>query len=113
MSGKRAMPIVMAIAAHPDDIEFRMAGTMRLLKQAGCEIHYMNVANGNCGSVKHGPAKTAKIRAGEAKRAAKILGAHFHPSLTNDLEIFYDLKILRRLAAVVREVQPEIVLTHP
>lgn len=102
----------MAIGAHPDDIEFRMAGTLLLLKQAGCETHYLNVANGNCGSVDHGPAKTAKIRATEAKRAAKILGAHFHPSLTNDLEIFYDLRTLRRLAAIVREVRPSIVLTH-
>ena len=103
----------MAIAAHPDDIEFRMAGTLLLLKQAGCETHYMNVANGNCGSLDHGRGKTARIRAGEAKRAAKILGAHFHPSLTNDLEIFYDLRTLKRLAAIVREVRPSIVLTHP
>jgi LmbE family N-acetylglucosaminyl deacetylase len=105
--------IVMAIAAHPDDIEFMMAGTLLLLKQAGCETHYLNVANGNCGSAEHGSAKLAKMRAEEGRRAAKVLGAHFHPSLTNDLEIFYDLKTLRRLAAIVREVKPTIVLTHP
>ena len=40
-----------AIAAHPDDIEFLMAGTLVLLRDAGYEIHYMNVANGACGSV--------------------------------------------------------------
>jgi LmbE family N-acetylglucosaminyl deacetylase len=40
------------------------------------------------------------------------LGAQFHPSLVNDLEIFYDLKTLRRLTAVMREIGPEIVLTH-
>jgi hypothetical protein len=39
-----------AIAAHPDDIEFMMAGTLLLLKRAGYEIHYMNVANGSCGT---------------------------------------------------------------
>ena len=38
--------IVLAIAAHPDDIEFMMAGTLLLLKQAGCETHYLNIANG-------------------------------------------------------------------
>lgn len=102
----------MAIAAHPDDIEFRMAGTLLLLKQAGCETHYLNVANGNCGSVDYGPSRTATVRAAEAKRAAKILGAHFHASLVNDLEIFYDLRTLRRVAAIVREVRPSIVLTH-
>ena len=44
--------------------------------------------------------------------AAKILGAHYHPSLCDDLEIFYDLKTLRRLAAIIRDTAPTIVLTH-
>src|SRR6185436_13265704 len=35
-----------------------------------------------------------------------------HQPLTNDLEIFYNLEILRKLAAVIREVKPGIVLTH-
>ena len=102
----------LAIGAHPDDIEFMMAGTLLLLKQAGCEAHYLNVANGNCGSAEYDAATLAKMRAKEGRRAAEILGAHFHASLTNDLEIFYDLKTLRRLAAIVRKVKPTIVLTH-
>jgi len=34
-----------AIAAHPDDIEFLHGGTLLLLKQAGWAIHYLNVAS--------------------------------------------------------------------
>lgn len=102
----------MAIAAHPDDIEFVMAGTLLLLKEAGYETHYMNVSSGNCGSVEHGSARTRVIRKREAQTAAKILGAHYHSSLTDDLEVFYDLKTLRRLAAAVRAAKPNIVLTH-
>jgi LmbE family N-acetylglucosaminyl deacetylase len=52
------------------------------------------------------------IRAAEGRAAAKILGAQFHASLTNDLEIFYNLDLLKALAAVIREVKPSIVLTH-
>jgi LmbE family N-acetylglucosaminyl deacetylase len=104
--------IVLAIGAHPDDIEFMMAGALLLLKQAGCETHYLNIANGNCGSVEYDSSTLSKMRAKEGRCAAEVLGAHFHPSLTNDLEIFYDLKTLRRLAAIVREVKPTIVLTH-
>ncbi len=103
---------VMAIAAHPDDIEFMMAGTMLLLRQAGYELHYMNLSSGNCGSMTMSPARTIRVRKAEAMQAAKILGATFHPSLAHDLEITYDLRLLRRLAAVVREVRPTIVLTH-
>ncbi len=106
-------PTALAIVAHPDDIEFVMAGTLVLLQRAGFEIHYQTLANGCRGSQEYGPRQLARIRLGEAKRAAKVLGAHFHPPFVNDMEIFYDLKLIRRVAAVIREVQPTIVLTHP
>ncbi|MBI2948097.1 MAG: PIG-L family deacetylase [Verrucomicrobia bacterium] len=89
-----------------------MAGTLLLLKQAGWEIHYMNVSRGNCGSVKLNAAQTRRVRRREARRAAKILGAHWHPPVCDDLEILYDVRTLRRLAAVIREARPSIVLTH-
>ena len=101
-----------AIAAHPDDIEFVMAGTLLLLKQRGWEIHYFNLSTGNCGSVRYNDAQTRRWRLAEAKRAANVLGAHFHPPIADDLEIFYDIKLLRRVAAVIREAKPSIVLTH-
>ncbi|MCF6313234.1 MAG: PIG-L family deacetylase [Verrucomicrobiales bacterium] len=101
-----------AIAAHPDDIEFVMGGTLMLLKQAGYDIHYMNVANGSCGSTTMDANQTRIVRAREGQAAAQILGATFHSSLCNDLEVVYSVELLRKLAAVIREVQPEIVLTH-
>jgi N-acetylglucosamine malate deacetylase 1 len=104
--------VAIAIGAHPDDIEFSMAGTLLMLKQRGYEIHYQTLASGNCGSVEYNRAKTRSIRNAEARAAARILGAHFHPSLTNDMEILYSLEPLRALAAVIREVKPGIVLTH-
>jgi LmbE family N-acetylglucosaminyl deacetylase len=102
-----------AIGAHPDDIEFYMAGTLLMLKMAGYEIHYLNLATGNCGSTKYNAGTTRSIRNTEARAAAKILGAHFHNSITDDLEIIYSLDLLRRLAAIIREVKPSVVLTHP
>jgi N-acetylglucosamine malate deacetylase 1 len=104
--------VAIAIGAHPDDIEFYMAGTLLLLKKAGYETHYMTVANGSCGSAEYNAATTRSIRNTEARAAVRILGAQFHPSLTDDLEIFYDIGLLRGLAAVIREVKPGIVLTH-
>ena len=105
-------PAAIAIAAHPDDIEFMMAGTLLLLGQAGFVLHYMTLSSGNCGSMEMSPAKTRIVRSAEAKAAARILGATHHPSLCDDLEIFYDLNTLRKLAAVIREVAPTIILTH-
>ena len=57
-----------AIAAHPDDIEFMMAGTLRLLREAGWRTHYLNLSSGNCGSLVHGSARLRGIRAREARR---------------------------------------------
>ncbi|HTL16051.1 MAG TPA: PIG-L family deacetylase [Patescibacteria group bacterium] len=104
--------VAIAIGAHPDDIEFYMAGTLLVLKAVGYEIHYFNIASGNCGSSQSRSAATRATREREARAASKVLGASFHRSLTDDLEIFYDLKLLRQITAVVREVRPGIVLTH-
>ena len=106
------MKSAIAIAAHPDDIELMMAGTLLLLKKAGYEIHYMNLASGNLGSTEHSPADIKRTRLKEAKTSAQILGANFHPPVCDDLEIFYDLQKLKQVAAVIREVKPTIVLTH-
>lgn len=107
------MPVALAIGAHPDDIEFRMAGTLLLLAQAGWEIHYWNLSQGNCGSLQFSPAETARRRRREAKEAARILGAHWHAPIARDLEILYSVPMVRRVAAVIREVRPTLLLTHP
>jgi LmbE family N-acetylglucosaminyl deacetylase len=109
---EKEKPAALAVGAHPDDIEFYMAGTLLLLKEAGFEIHYMTVASGSCGSLAIGPAKLRKIRRRESQCAANILEATYHPSLTDDLEIFYDVRTLRKMAAIIREVRSTVILTH-
>lgn len=104
---------VLAIHAHPDDIEFSIAGTLFLLKRMGCEIHYMNIANGSCGTVEHTKEEIVRIRRDESLAACELLGAVYHESICDDLCIFYCDEVLRKTAAVIREVDPEIVLTAP
>ena len=106
------MKTAIAIAAHPDDIELMMAGTLLLLQKAGYEIHYLNIASGNCGSTNYSSDETKQIRLQEAKNAAQILGAHFHHPFCDDLDILYDANILRKVATIIREVKPTVVLTH-
>lgn len=103
---------MLAVAAHPDDIEFLMAGTLLLLRERGWELHYLNVATGNCGSSIHSAERTRNIRRGEAQAAAGLLGARWHAPIVDDAEIFYEDRLLRRVAAIVRAVQPTVVLTH-
>ena len=82
------------------------------LQEAGYEVHYMNVANGCCGTTEYDAPMIARIRLHEAQEAASFLDAVFHPPICNDLEIFYDRPTLLRLSSIVRDVAPQIVLTH-
>ncbi|MHC4872096.1 MAG: PIG-L deacetylase family protein [Planctomycetota bacterium] len=99
-----------AVACHPDDIEFLMAGTLIMLKEAGYEIHYMNVANGSCGTASYNREDIIRLRREEGMAAAKLIGAHFHESIVDDLDVYYDRKPGLKLASTMREVAPEIVL---
>ncbi|NOX53104.1 MAG: LmbE family protein [Planctomycetes bacterium] len=105
-----ASRIAFAIGAHPDDVEFNMAGTLALLAQAGFETHMMNVSRSNLDSNELPEEEITRIRRQEAERSAAVLGAVYHPPICDDLMIFYEDKLLRQMSAVIREVRPDIVL---
>lgn len=100
---------VLALVAHPDDIEFMMAGTLFRLRDLGYEVHYMTVANGSCGTIEFSYDDIVRMRRGEAMAAAAFMGAVYHESLANDFEIFYQDDLIRKVAAVIRTVKPEMV----
>lgn len=102
--------VAMAAAAHPDDIEFLMSGTLMLLGEAGWQLHYLNIANGYCGSVTMNREETISVRTAEARAAASFAGAVFHPPLVDDIEILYEQPLIRKLCAIVRQVAPNILL---
>ncbi len=103
---------VLAVGAHPDDIEFFMSGTLMLLQESGYEVHYLNLANGCCGTSEYDAATITGIRREESIAAAARIGAVHHESLCDDLGIFYDRPTLAKVASLFREVGPEILLTH-
>ena len=106
------MKRALAVAAHPDDIEFMMAGTLLLLRDAGYEIHYMNIADGSLGSNVYDAAELAERRRAEAMRSAALIHAVYHPSICRDMEIYVNHETLAQLVPVIREIAPEILLTH-
>jgi len=107
---ERSRRVAFAIAAHPDDIEFMMAGTLILLGGAGYELHYMNVANGSCGTATLSLEEIVAIRTEEAKAATRLIGAVYHPGFVNDIDIFYEKSLLAQVGAVIRQVNPTVVL---
>src|SRR3984885_8901744 len=76
-SGGVSPPRILAIHAHPDDVEFQCAGTLALLKQKGCAITIATMTPGDCGSAEHSPEEIANIRREEAFRSAQLLEAEY------------------------------------
>ena len=110
-SGSQADRIVaLAAAAHPDDIEFMMAGTLLRLKDAGAEIHMWNLANGCCGTATLDKAEITRTRWQEAQASARVAGAVMHPPIADDLGLFFEPRLLASAAAVIRDIKPNIML---
>ena len=104
---------ILAIGAHPDDVEFKAAGTLSLLRKKGYEVAIVCVANGDCGSTEYSAEKIIAVRRAEAIESAAVLGARFFSLEERDLMINFDERTRRKVVNAIREVDPFIVFTHP
>ena len=104
---------VLAIHAHPDDVEFQCAGTLALLREAGSEVTIATMTPGDCGSAEHDCATIAEIRRGEARASAALLGADYLCLEFRDLAIFNDDDSRRRVVEALRRTRPDLILTAP
>ena len=107
-----AKPVALAVAAHPDDIELMMGGTLLMLGKAGYDLHYMNICNGSMGTDSMTRETVIARRTEEAREAAHMLGATFHEPIVDDLDLYYDRVAPRKVCAVIREVRPRILLVQ-
>jgi LmbE family N-acetylglucosaminyl deacetylase len=105
------MTAILAIHAHPDDIETLGAGTLALLAAAGHGVVIATLTAGDCGSAAAGPEETGRIRRGEAAAAAAMIGAQYRCAGFGDLSVFNDDVSRRAVTEMVRLARPDIVLT--
>ncbi len=101
---------ILAIHAHPDDVEFLAAGTLSLLAGPEHEITIVTMTPGDCGSREHGPDEIAAIRRREAKASATLIGARYLCAEFRDLAVFNDDPSRRRVTEMLRRTRPELVL---
>lgn len=104
---------VLAVGAHPDDVEMMCSGTLFALHQLGLEVHVASLTLGDCGSVELSAEEIRSIRHREAVKACEVLEATYHHAGFADLCIFSNDNSNRRVTALLREVDPWIVITHP
>jgi LmbE family N-acetylglucosaminyl deacetylase len=105
------MSAVLAIHAHPDDVETLAAGTLALLAADGHRIAVVTLTAGDCGSAEYAPDETARIRKGEAATAAAMIGAEYRCAEFGDLAVFNDDGSRRRVTELIRWARPDLVIT--
>lgn len=106
---------VLVIAAHPDDIEFGVAGTVAKWTDAGVQVTYCLVTDGAAGSNKPDADLAALVRQrhDEQCEAAAIVGVHDVRFLGYaDGALQPTLELRRDLTRLIREVKPDIVVVQ-
>ena len=99
---------VMAVGAHPDDVELGCAGTLLRLRSQGRRVGVVDLTRGELGS-----RGTAKIRAMEARQSASVLGLDFRLNLElRDGNLVADEESRLALVRVIRRWRPKLILTH-
>ena len=106
---------VLAVGAHPDDIEFGAGGTLARWAAAGTSVTMLIVTDGSKGSWDPDidPADLAAIRATEQQAAAAVLGAGRVIHLDHvDGELEYTMKLRKVMCEHIRRVRPDVVISH-
>jgi len=103
---------LLVVTAHPDDVDFGSAGTMAVLADAGVEVTYCLVTDGDAGGSDRemSRADMAALRRAEQTRAAKAVGVERliflgHP----DGRVVADLTLREDISRVIRQVRPQVV----
>jgi N-acetylglucosamine malate deacetylase 1 len=102
---------ILAIHAHPDDVEILGGGTVSLLAAQGHEVTIATLTPGDCGSRELAPEAIASMRRREAQASAILIGARYICAEFRDMAVFNDDVSRRRVTELLRRAQPELVLT--
>jgi LmbE family N-acetylglucosaminyl deacetylase len=103
---------ILAIGAHPDDVEILCAGTLAKFHKNGDEIFICHVCDGNKGSKIYSSEELAKIRRNEAINSAKLINATSIWAGISDGEVTLDLSSRIKIIDVIRQAKPDLVITH-
>lgn len=106
---------ILVVTAHPDDVDFGAAGTVASWTDAGIEVTYCVVTDGDAGGFDPGVSRgdMVLIRRDEQRAAAKCLGVEdvrFLGYPDGRLEV--SLPLRRDISRVIRQVRPDRVLTQ-
>jgi LmbE family N-acetylglucosaminyl deacetylase len=103
---------ILAVGAHPDDLEILCGGTLAKYVKSGHSVTMAVLTNGNVGHPEIELAEMARIRRKEFENAAAIIGADTIWIDVDDELSVVDLPSRLAMVDVFRQAKPDVVLTH-
>jgi LmbE family N-acetylglucosaminyl deacetylase len=103
---------VLAVGAHPDDLEVLCAGTLARYAQDGHQVIMCVATDGTAGHMVIKPPELAQIRRWEAGASAEIIGAEFIWLGFPDGLIFNNRETRLAFADAIRQARPDVIITH-
>jgi N-acetylglucosamine malate deacetylase 1 len=104
---------ILAVGAHPDDLEILCGGTLARYVGEGHEVVMCHASRGDRGSFVHTREELAALRGNESRRAAELAGADYATLGFSDGEILASEPEQRRAVVdLVREARPDVIITH-
>lgn len=98
---------VIAVGAHPDDVEIACGGTLAQMVRQGLRVGIVDLTDGEPTPLSPGP----EVRIAEAQKAAATLGVHVREILTlPNRRLFDNFESRVALARVFRRYRPKLVL---
>jgi len=100
-----------AVAAHPDDLEYGVASAVARWTRQGKQVSYLLATRGEAGIAGMPPDKVGPLRVEEERRGAAVVGVTEVEFLDHaDGLVEYGIALRRDLAAAFRRLQPQIVI---
>ncbi len=103
---------VLAVGAHPDDLEILCAGTLARYVHEGHQVVMCVATDGTAGHMVIKPAELAQIREREARAAAEVIGAEFIWLGFPDELIINDRETRLAFVDAIRRARPDLLITH-
>lgn len=103
---------ILAIGAHPDDVEISCGGTLSKYKKQGHSIFIALTTSGNIGSNSHTREEIAAIRESEQLEAAKLLDAKVRFMRFDDQGLLDTAESRRSVLNAIRWANPDVIFTH-
>ena len=103
---------VLAVGAHPDDLELLCGGTLAKYADQGHKVIMAHLCSGSRGGTNIEPEELARIRCNEAKTAAKLIAAEVLGPITGDLDLYTTEQMRIKTVDLIRQAKPDVIFTH-